>query len=68
VRVSDYNRCTEVPAGALETPAYDSTTGIVLGWHDLITALMAVDTQTGTCSKSLMALDPETGERVIVSR
>jgi Glucodextranase, domain B len=104
VRVSDYNACTEVPAGVLETPTYDPRTGRVLGWHDLITALMAVDTSTGACttqvapaiegggpwpyphramlvdpatglllladnvSKSLMALDPETGERVIVSR
>jgi hypothetical protein len=103
-RVSDYTACSDVPANLLETPAYDDRTGRVLGWHDLIAALMAVDTQTGACttqasltdesggpwpyphramlvdpatglllladdvSKSLMALDPETGERVILSR
>jgi outer membrane protein assembly factor BamB len=104
VRVSDYTRCTDVPAAVLETPAYDPGTGRVLGWHDLIAALMAVDMQNGACTtqaplmvegggpyphprramlvdpatglllltddlgKSLMVLDPETGERVIVSR
>jgi DNA-binding beta-propeller fold protein YncE len=103
-RVSNYYTCTDVPASVLEAPAYDEVTGRVLGWHDLLSTLMAVDTVTGACttqafpvvqgggpwpyphrdmivepdtrvllmsdelSKALMALDPETGERVILSR
>lgn len=103
-RVSNYHTCYDLPAGALETPAYDEHAGRVLGWHDLISALMVVDVVTGACttqatpmiqgggpwpyphrdmvvdpdtglllltddfSKALMALDPETGERVFVSR
>ena len=103
-RMSDYHACRDLPAGVIETPAYDVRIGRVMGWHDVISALMAVDVQTGACTtqatpvvsgggpwpyphrdmivdpsthlllmaddagKALMAMDPETGEHVIVSR